>query len=445
LLGRDRRRQEARGVKIGVVGTGYVGLVVGACLAENGNTVTCVDNDADKIDALRRGEIPIYEPGLSEIIPRNVAEERLAFTTDLDAAVRTSEILFIAVGTPQDRDGSADMRYVLDVADAIGRAMDGFRIVVTKSTVPVGTAARVEETIRARTAHPFAVVSNPEFLKEGTAVDDFLRPDRVVIGTDDPRVEAVMRELYEPFLRTGHPILVMDHASAELTKYAANAMLATRISFMNEIANLCDRLGADVRQVRLGIGTDSRIGASFLFPGVGYGGSCFPKDVKALLRIGQDAGSPLRVVGAVDAANESQKTVLVPRIAAHLGGLAGKVVAVWGLAFKPRTDDMREAPALAIIEGLLAGGAAVRAYDPKATAAARRTLGDRVTLTARSYEAVEGADALVVVTEWNEFREPDFLKIKSLMRRPAIFDGRNIYNPQPLRSLGFHYEGIGRR
>jgi UDPglucose 6-dehydrogenase len=422
-----------------------VGLVVGACLAENGNTVLCVDNDEEKIDALLRGEIPIYEPGLSELIPRNVAEERLSFTTDLAAAVRASDILFIAVGTPQDRDGSADLKYVLEVAEAIGTAMDGFKVVVTKSTVPVGTAARVRQAIAGRTSHPFAVVSNPEFLKEGAAVDDFLKPDRVVIGTDDPSVETTMRELYEPFVRTGHPILVMDHASAELTKYAANAMLATRISFMNEIANLCDRVGADVREVRLGIGTDSRIGSSFLFPGVGYGGSCFPKDVKALLRVGRDAGSEMRVIGAVDAANQFQKTVLVPRIAAHLGGLAGRVIAVWGLAFKPRTDDMREAPSLAIVEALLAGGAEVRAYDPKAGPAARRILGDRVTLTTRSYDAVDGADALVVVTEWNEFREPDFPRIKALMRRPAVFDGRNIYSPQQLRALGFHYEGIGRR
>ncbi len=432
-------------MNIGVVGTGYVGLVVGACLAENGNAVVCVDNDEAKVDALKRGEIPIYEPGLAEMVPRNVAEDRLKFTTDLSAAVKTSEVIFIAVGTPQEEDGSADLRHVLDVARGIARAMNGFKVVVNKSTVPVGTAARVRETIAGLTTEPFAVVSNPEFLKEGVAVDDFLKPDRVVIGTDDPRVEAIMRMLYEPFVRTGNPILVMDPASAELTKYAANAMLATRISFMNEIANYCDRVGADVRQVRLGIGTDSRIGSSFLFPGVGYGGSCFPKDVKALLRMGQEAGTELGVVAAVDEANERQKRLLVARITAHLGGLAGKVVAVWGLAFKPRTDDMREAPALAVIEGLLAGGASVRAYDPKAGAVARRVLDDRITLCSRSYEAVEGADALAVITEWNEFREPDFKRIKSLMRRPAIFDGRNIYHPPALRELGFHYEGIGRR
>ena len=432
-------------MKIGVIGTGYVGLVVGACLAENGNTVVCVDKDADKIATLKGGEVPIYEPGLEELISRNVSEERLFFSTDLADAVRRSDILFVAVGTPQDEDGSADLTHVLDVARAIGHAMNGPKVVVNKSTVPVGTAARVRNVISEITKQPFSVVSNPEFLKEGVAVEDFLKPDRVVIGTDDPKVEALMRELYEPFVRTGNPILVMDPASAELTKYAANAMLAARISFMNEVANLCDKVGADVRQVRLGIGTDSRIGASFLFPGIGYGGSCFPKDVKALLRMGHDAGCEMRVVAAVDRANEMQKTILVPRIEKFLGGFAGKVVAIWGLAFKPRTDDLREAPALAVISRLLGGGAMVRAYDPKAMPHARRYLGDRVTFCNRSYEAVEGADALVLATEWNEFREPDFARIKTLMRRPAIFDGRNIYNPQHLRALGFHYEGIGRR
>jgi UDPglucose 6-dehydrogenase len=432
-------------LRIGVVGTGYVGLVVGACLAENGNNVVCVDIDEAKVAALRKGEIPIYEPGLEEMIERNVAEERLRFTTDLAAAVQASDILFIAVGTPQDEDGSADTRHVLRVAEDIARVMDAPKVVVVKSTVPVGTNARLRKAIGAITKHDFSVVSNPEFLKEGAALDDFLKPDRVVVGTDDAKVEALMRELYEPFVRTGNPVLVMDPASAELTKYAANAMLATRISFMNEIANLCDRLGADVRQVRMGVGTDSRIGTSFLFPGVGYGGSCFPKDVKALARMGRDAGADLNVVEAAEQTNEAQKTILLPRIEAHLGGLRDKVVAVWGLAFKPRTDDMREAPALALIEALLERGADVRAYDPKAVASAERALGDRVTLCARSYDAVKGADALVVVTEWPEFREPDFRRMKSLMRRPAIFDGRNIYNPQAVRELGFHYQGVGRR
>jgi UDPglucose 6-dehydrogenase len=432
-------------VNIGVVGTGYVGLVVGACLAENGNSVVCVDSDEGKVRRLLAGEIPIYEPGLNEMVPRNVAEDRLQFTTDLDGAVRRSDVIFIAVGTPQDEDGSADLSHVLDVARGIGRAMNGFKILVNKSTVPVGTASKVRAVVAGLSHHPFAVVSNPEFLKEGTAVDDFLKPDRVVIGTDDPKVEAVMRQLYEPFVRTGKPILVMDPASAELTKYAANAMLATRISFMNEIANYCDKVGADVRQVRIGLGTDARIGASFLFPGVGYGGSCFPKDVKALIRMGQDAGIAFNVVEAVDETNHSQKSILVPRIDKHLGGLQGKQIAIWGLAFKPRTDDMREAPAISIIEKLLACGASVRAYDPKAEEQARRAFGDRIALCGRAYEAVAGADALVVVTEWNEFREPDFGRIKSLMRNPAIFDGRNIYDPKVLREAGFHYEGIGRR
>jgi UDPglucose 6-dehydrogenase len=334
---------------------------------------------------------------------------------------------------------------VVEVARGIGKSMNGYKIVVNKSTVPVGTAARVREEIAALTSHPFSVVSNPEFLKEGTAIDDFLKPDRVVIGTGEPEVEAVMRRLYEPFVRTGKPILVMSPPSAELTKYAANAMLASRISFMNEIANYCDQVGADVRDIRMGMGTDSRIGASFLFPGVGYGGSCFPKDVKALIRMGREAGVPFHVVEAVDRTNEKQKSILVGRVEAHLGGLASRVVAVWGLAFKPRTDDMREAPAIAIIEGLLRGGAAVRAYDPKAEEWARHVLGDRVTLCGRAYEAAEGADALVVVTEWNEFREPDFGRLKEVMRHAAVFDGRNIYDPATLRSRGFHYEGIGRR
>jgi len=432
-------------LNIGVVGTGYVGLVVGACLAENGNSVVCVDSDEGKVGRLLKGEIPIYEPGLNEMVPRNVAEERLQFTTDLDGTVKRSDVIFIAVGTPQDEDGSADLTHVLAVARGIARAMNGFKVLVNKSTVPVGTARKVQEVVAGLTSHPFAVVSNPEFLKEGTAVDDFLKPDRVVIGTDDPEVEAIMRQLYEPFVRTGKPILVMDPASAELTKYAANAMLATRISFMNEIANYCDKVGADVRQVRLGIGTDVRIGASFLFPGVGYGGSCFPKDVKALIRMGQDADVAFNVVEAVDETNQAQKSILVPRVEKHLGGLAGKTIAIWGLAFKPKTDDMREAPAIAIVEGMLAAGATVRAYDPKAEEQARRVFGERITLCGRAYEAVAGADALIVVTEWNEFREPDFGRIKSLMRNPAIFDGRNVYDPRVLREKGFHYEGIGRR
>jgi UDPglucose 6-dehydrogenase len=432
-------------VDIGVVGTGYVGLVVGACLAETGNSVRCVDTDEGKVARLQRGDIPIYEPGLEELVLRNVAEERLQFSTNLEEAVHASTVIFIAVGTPPEEDGSADLKHVLAVARDIGRAMNGDKILVNKSTVPVGTAAKVYEVVSSLTSHRVAVVSNPEFLKEGTAVDDFLKPDRVVLGTSEPEIEAVMRRLYQPFVLTGKPIIVMDPASAELTKYAANAMLASRISFMNEIANFCDRVGADVGSVRMGIGSDSRLGASFLFPGVGYGGSCFPKDVKALIRMGHEANVPLRVIEAVDRTNEDQKSSLVPRIAAHLGGLSGKVVAVWGLAFKPRTDDMREAPAIAIIERLLTGGAKVRAYDPKAQEWARRLFRDRITVCSRAYEAVKGADALAVITEWNEFREPDFKKLKAHMRHPAVFDGRNIYNPERVREMGFHYEGIGRR
>lgn len=432
-------------MKIAVVGTGYVGLVAGVCFAETGNTVACVDSDASKIEMLRRGEVPIYEPGLAEMIPRNVNEERLTFTTDLDDAVKRSDIVFIAVGTPQDEDGSADMTHVLNVARAVARAMTGFRIIVAKSTVPVGTAARLRKVVAEETAHPFAVVSNPEFLKEGTALDDFLKPDRVVIGTDDPKVEAVMKELYEPFVRTGKPILVMDNPSAELTKYAANAMLATRISFMNEIANLCEHVGADVKQVRMGIGTDSRIGQPFLFAGIGYGGSCFPKDVMALLHTGKEVGCPLAVVEAVEKTNAAQKTILVPRIEAYLGTLQDKVIGLWGLSFKPRTDDIREAPALYMIEKLRAKGARVQAYDPKAMEVAKHVLGDKVQYCPHAYDAARGADALVVATEWNEFREPDFERLKTLLRRPAIFDGRNLYNPKLLREMGFHYVGIGRR
>jgi UDPglucose 6-dehydrogenase len=432
-------------LNIAVVGTGYVGLVVGVCLADNGNSVVCVDADGRKVDALRRGEIPIYEPGLEEMVARNVEGERLRFTTDIEAAVKGSDIIFIAVGTPQDEDGSADLTHVLDVARSIGKHMNGFKIVINKSTVPVGTARKVRETIGGLTTQPFAVVSNPEFLKEGAAVEDFMKPDRVVIGTDDPKVELIMRTLYEPFVRTGNPILVMDHASAELTKYAANAMLATRISFMNEVANYCDAVGADVRHVRMGMGTDSRIGSSFLFPGVGYGGSCFPKDVKALLRMGEQEKVDLHVVDAVDRANVTQKRILVSKIERHLGTLAGKQIGIWGLAFKPRTDDMREAPALAVIAGLLEGGATVRAYDPKAGEVARKMLDPRVVLCERSYDAAEGADALAVITEWGEFREPDFKRLKSVMRHPAVFDGRNLYNPVLLREAGFYYEGIGRR
>lgn len=432
-------------MKIGVVGTGYVGLVAAACFAENGNAVIGVDIDEAKIKALLAGQIPIYEPGLAEIVVQNVAEGRLRFTTDISVAVRECDVLFIAVGTPQDEDGSADLQYVLKVAEQIADAMNGPKIVVNKSTVPVGTAAKVRAAIEARTKHPVSVVSNPEFLKEGAAVDDFLKPDRVVIGTSDPAAEAVMRELYEPFVRTGKPILVMDNVSAELTKYASNAMLALRISFMNEVANLCDAAGADVEMVRKGMATDSRIGPAFLFPGLGYGGSCFPKDVKAIDHTSREHGTPMEIVAAVERVNSRQKTIMLPRMESMLGGFSGRKVAVWGVAFKPRTDDIREAPALFIIEGLLAKGASVSAYDPKAMDHAKTSLPNSVHWAKNAYEALEGADALLLATEWNEFREPDFGRMKSLMRRPLIFDGRNIFNPKTVKALGFEYVGVGRR
>jgi UDPglucose 6-dehydrogenase len=432
-------------MKIGVVGTGYVGLVAAACFAENGNIVIGVDIDEAKIKGLLAGQIPIYEPGLAEIVVQNVAEGRLRFTTDIRIAVRESDVLFIAVGTPQDEDGSADLRYVLAVAEEIADAMNGPKIVVNKSTVPVGTAMKVKAAIEARTKFPVSVVSNPEFLKEGAAIDDFLKPDRVVIGTDDPRAEAVMRELYEPFVRTGKPILAMDNTSAELTKYAANAMLALRISFMNEVANLCDATGADVEMVRRGIATDSRIGPAFLFPGLGYGGSCFPKDVKAIEHTSREYGSPMEIVAAVERVNARQKTIMLKHMEQLLGGLEGRKIAVWGIAFKPRTDDVREAPALSLIEGLIARGAAVAAYDPKAMEHAKGLLPKSVRWARNGYDALEGADALLLATEWNEFREPDFGRMKSLMRRALIFDGRNIYNPKTVRALGFEYVGVGRR
>jgi len=436
-------------MKIAVVGTGYVGLVLGACLSENGNTVACVDKDAAKVATLTGGKMTIYEPGLEEIVRRNVAEERLTFTTDLAASVKASEIVFIAVGTPQGEDGSADLRHVLDVARAIGRAIDKYTVIVDKSTVPVGTAAVVKKAVAAETTQPFSVVSNPEFLKQGAAVEDFMKPDRVVVGVEpgDERAERVMRELYAPFTRTGAPIMITDTASAELCKYAANSILATRISFMNEIANMCELVGADVDHVRRAIGADRRIGMSFLFPGVGYGGSCFPKDVKAMLKSAGDRGYDFKILRAVEAVNTAQKLRLVAKIVSHFGGekkVSGKTLAIWGLAFKPRTDDMREAPAIAIIERLLTLGAKVRAYDPEATETARCLFGDRITLCEKSYDALDGADALVVVTEWNTFREPDFEKMRTLLRSPVVFDGRNVYSPEQMRALGFTYFSIGR-
>jgi UDPglucose 6-dehydrogenase len=431
-------------MNIAVVGTGYVGLVVGACFAENGNTVVCVDKDAAKVRALQKGKIPIYEPGLEELVKRNRHEGRLTFTTTLPRAVRSSQVIFIAVGTPEAEDGSADLQHVLGVARDVARAMNGYKVVVDKSTVPVGTAEKVRETIRRETTHPFSVVSNPEFLKQGAAVDDFLRPDRVVIGADDPRGAEVMRELYAPFTRTGAPVMVMDCPSAELSKYAANAMLATRISFMNEVAQVCEQYGANVDEVRRAVASDKRIGAAFLFPGCGYGGSCFPKDVKAILRFSKDKGYTFRILEAVEQVNAAQKQMLVAKMQRHFGSLKGKTIAVWGLAFKPRTDDMREAPAITIINALVQQGAKVQAYDPEATDVAKKHFGSQIAYARKGYEALVGADALALVTEWNEFREPDFARMRKLMKAPVVFDGRNIYNPQQMKANGFTYFSIGR-
>ncbi len=431
-------------MKIAVVGTGYVGLVAGACFAENGNDVICVDKDEAKVRALQKGKIPIYEPGLEELVRRNRAEKRLSFTTTLPRAVRASQIIFIAVGTPEAEDGSADLQHVLGVARDIARAMNGYKVIVDKSTVPVGTAERVREVVRRETTHPFSVVSNPEFLKQGAAVEDFLKPDRVVVGAEDPRGAELMKELYAPFTRTGAPVMVMDCASAELCKYAANAMLATRISFMNEVANICDLYGANVDEVRRAVASDRRIGPAFLFPGVGYGGSCFPKDVKAILKFAEDKNYSFRILDAVEEVNAFQKNVLVEKIRAHFGSLKGKTVAVWGLAFKPRTDDMREAPAITIINRLLKEGAKVQAYDPEATETARRHFGNKITYARKAYDALTGADALALITEWNEFREPDYQRMKKLMRQLVVFDGRNIYNPAQMKGHGFTYFSIGR-
>ena len=431
-------------MRIAVVGTGYVGLVVGACFAEYGNDVTCVDNDTAKIAALAGGRLPFYEPGLQELVSRNHDERRLTFASDLPGAVETAEVVFIAVGTPQGEDGSADLSHVLAVARDLAQAMNGYKVVVTKSTVPVGTARRVREVMEGGTTHPFSIASNPEFLKQGAAIDDFMRPDRVVIGVDDERAADLLQALYAPFTRTGAPIQVMDCASAELAKYAANAMLATRVSFMNEIANVCELAGADVDHVRSAVAADRRIGASFLFPGIGYGGSCFPKDVKALVRFAGEAGYRFRILEEVEAVNAAQKRRLVAKMEAHFGSLEGKRIALWGLSFKPRTDDMREAPSIVLVNDVLARGGTVHAYDPRAQAAARRIFGDRIDYAPHSYDAIDGADGLAIVTEWAEFREPDFTRMRELMRRPVIFDGRNLFDVAQMRAKGFAYYSIGR-
>ena len=437
-------------MKIAIVGTGYVGLVTGTCFAEMGVEVFCVDIDRQKIENLRNGVVPIYEPGLEEMVIRNYEVGRLHFTTDLTEVLDQVEIVFSAVGTPPDEDGSADLKYVLDVARTIGRAMNKYLLVVTKSTVPVGTARRIRQTIadeldRRGVTIDFDIASNPEFLKEGAAVKDFMHPDRIVVGVESDRARRLMEKLYHPFMLNNFRIIYMDIPSAEMTKYAANAMLATRISFMNDMANLCEIIGADVNMVRKGIGADTRIGSSFLYAGCGYGGSCFPKDVKALISTASDHGYPMRILQAVEDVNEEQKTILFRKLAAHFGGdLQGRKVAMWGLAFKPETDDMREAPSLVLIDRLLEAGCQITAYDPVAIPEARRRIGDRIAYAKNIYETVEGADVLMVVTEWKEFRLPAWARIRRLMKTPLILDGRNIYNIAEIEEAGFTYHCIGR-
>jgi len=427
-----------------VIGTGYVGLVAGTCFAETGNDVVCVDIDEEKIAMLKSGKVPIYEPGLEEIVRRNAEDQRLSFTNELGSAVKKSEIIFIAVGTPQSATGHANLSYVEATARSIGKAMNGFKIIVTKSTVPVGTADLIKGWLSEETRQPFAVASNPEFMKEGAAVEDFMKPDRVVLGGDNPEALETLKELYEPFLRTGNPILVMDSRSAEMSKYAANAMLATKISFINEIACLCEALRADVSEVRRAISLDRRIGPHFIFPGVGYGGSCFPKDIRAMISMaGDNRAMPL--LTAVEQVNERQKGRLFDKVKNHFGDdLSRLTFAIWGLAFKPRTDDMRDAPSIVVIKALLDAGSRVQAFDPEAMEEARKIFGDRIQYTHRNYDALHGAAALLILTEWNEFRRPDFLRIKDLLKQPVIFDGRNIFDPADLRKLGFTYYSIGR-
>lgn len=433
-------------MNVAVIGTGYVGLVAGTCFAELGHRVVCIDNDQKKLAVLREGGIPIYEPGLEEMVPRNVAQGRLTFSDDLAAAVKKADVVFIAVGTPPGEDGSADLQYVEAVARAIADALEGFKVIVNKSTVPIGTGDRLREVISARTEHEFAIVSNPEFLREGVAVDDFMRPDRILIGASDERALDVMRKLYRPLTREGAKMLVMDVRSAEMTKYASNAMLATRISFMNEIANLCDLLGADVDNVRRAMGADTRIGPDFLRAGVGFGGSCFPKDVRAILQTAKENRASLDILDAVMSANARQKVRLVDLVKEDLGeSLVGKRIAVWGLAFKPRTDDMREAPSIEIINGLLAAGAEVIAYDPEAHETSSVFFGDRITYAPDPYACLEGADALLLVTEWAEFTSPDWERVWAMMRNHALYDGRNLWDPRDMTANGFRYRGIGRR
>jgi UDPglucose 6-dehydrogenase len=432
--------------KIAVVGTGYVGLVTGTCFAETGNNVVCIDIDAAKVARMRNGEIPIYEPHLDVLFERNIKANRLTFTTSLEEGIKDAEIIFLALPTPPGEDGSADLSYILGVADQLGKLLSDFKVIVDKSTVPVGTADKVYDAIKAHAKVEFAVVSNPEFLREGFAVDDFMKPDRVVIGASDERALKIMETLYKPFVRQGNPILFMDEKSAELTKYAANAFLATKITFMNEIANFCELVGADVDKVRIGIGSDERIGKRFLFPGIGYGGSCFPKDVQALYKSGQEANFNFEILDAVMNVNENQKTVLFPKIKNFFkGDLTGKKIALWGLAFKPDTDDIREAPALYMIDELVAAGATITAFDPEAMPNVQRLIGDKITYGTDEYSILVGADALLICTEWGVFRNPDFTKIKSLLNDAVVFDGRNLFDLDEMSEKGFFYSSIGRK
>jgi len=432
-------------MKICVIGTGYVGLVAGTCLAEMGNNVICVDKDVKKLAQLEKGIVPIYEPGLEELIKVNVSEKRLSFTNNLDKAVKESLICFIAVGTPQRENGSADLTAIFNVAKDIAKAMNGYKVIVDKSTVPVGTAEKVSEIIKNNTNFEFNVVSNPEFLKQGAAVEDFLKPDRVVIGSDSKKATEIMQEVYSPFLRTGNPIIIMDVKSAEMTKYAANSFLAVKISYANEIANICEQVGADAEMVRIGMCSDSRIGTRFLFPGVGYGGSCFPKDIKAMIKTAKDFNCEYKLLKAADETNKEQKQIFIRKILKKFGqDLSGKTFAIWGLAFKPKTNDMREAPAITVIEALISRGAKVVAFDPKATNNAKEIFGNKITYAKNAYEALKNADCMILLTEWNEFRRPDFEKMKSLMKSPIIFDGRNQYDKKRLKHHGFEYYCVGK-
>lgn len=433
-------------MKIAVVGTGYVGLVTGTCLAETGNTVTCVDIDREKVKTLKGGKVTIYEPGLTPLFERNIKQSRLFFTTDLKEGIKDAKIIFLALPTPPGEDGSADLKYILKVADDLGSILDNYTVIVDKSTVPVGTAEKVKTAIAANAKVEFDVVSNPEFLREGVAVDDFMKPERVVVGTNSPKAQKLMEELYAPFVRQGNPVIFMDERSAELTKYAANSFLATKISFMNEIANLCELLGADVDAVRKGIGSDSRIGKRFLFPGIGYGGSCFPKDVQALAKSSADANYDFKILNSVMDVNVTQRIKLMDRVKKHFNGdLKGKKIAVWGLAFKPHTDDIREAPALYNIEYLLEAGATVTTHDPEAMDNVKKILGEKITYFSNPYDAAEGADAILIATEWPEFRAPDFERLSTLLKNKVIFDGRNLYDVNAMKELGFTYTSIGRK